>query len=128
MEFPSAKSPATYARYIRVGKKMIRNEGVLPLLVSPAMEAAVAKAQGITDLDDPALYIPTEVDFLLMIQAADRFVKNDHKPALFHAIAFFRHARASLDKLDALHMEQDEESFPSFALLLETRIQQRRTI
>lgn len=63
---------------------MIKNEGVLLLLLSLAIDAEMARSLWITLLDDRAPYNSTEEDFLLMIQTADTFVANNHKDASFH--------------------------------------------
>lgn len=53
--FLAASFKASYVRYIRVAKIMIKKEGVLHLLESLSMDASVVKMLGITHLDDPGL-------------------------------------------------------------------------
>lgn len=50
----AANSKATYAHYICVAKMMMKNKGVLSLLVSLPMDAPVVKTLSITHLDDQA--------------------------------------------------------------------------
>lgn len=51
---------AIYARYICVDKMMMKNEGVLPLLMGLAIDVPVVKRMRITHLDDLDLYTATE--------------------------------------------------------------------
>lgn len=73
--------------YIRVGKKIIKNQDMFRLHGKLSKKASVANTHGITHLDGPSLYISPEKE-ILIIQAADTFVKDYHKPALFHANSF----------------------------------------
>lgn len=57
---------------------------MLPLRIDLGEDTSAAKDLGVTHLKDPKLYISSEVDVLLMSQAADAFVKSDHKLAPFH--------------------------------------------
>lgn len=63
----AANSKSTYARFIRFTRVMIKKEGALPILTSFSKDAPLVKTLGITNLDDPGLFIPTEEDILLMI-------------------------------------------------------------
>lgn len=51
--FLAANSKAIYVRHIRVARVMIKNEHVLPQLVSPFMDAPVMTTLKITHLDAP---------------------------------------------------------------------------
>lgn len=106
----------SYAHYCHVAKMVIKNEGVLPLLVDLVMVVSVVKMLSITHLDDLGLFISTEEGIFLLAQAAKASVKNDHQPAPFHTSAFYRHARSLLDKLHVHHREQGKKKFPRFAL------------
>lgn len=46
--------------------------------------ATVANTIGKAHLDDQSLYVSSEDNILLMIHAADVFVKNEHKHLFFH--------------------------------------------
>lgn len=77
----AANCRATYRRYIRVGKIMIKQRGVLSLLVKLGREAPAAKNVGLTHVDYQSLYISSVTEILLIIQATDALFKSDHKPA-----------------------------------------------
>lgn len=125
--FFAANSKPTCAHYIRVTKILMKIKSALALLVSLAMDIPVMNMLGLTHLDDPGFYIYTEDNTLLMIQTADVFVKNTHKPTLFQAIAFYRHVRALLVEVYVLDMEHGVESFPTFAFVFEQRCSRLRT-
>lgn len=80
LNFLAVNCKEAYDCYSSVVKTMIKNEGVLPLLVSIAMDAPAVKTLGITHLADKGFYIFTAEDILFMVQAADEFVEIDHKP------------------------------------------------
>lgn len=63
--------------HIRVGKRMIKHQGVLPFLGRLSKDASEAKIAGIAHRNDPSLYISSEEDIVFMIQAADALVKSD---------------------------------------------------
>lgn len=56
---------------------MIRNEGTLSLLGRLSKYALSVRRFSVTYLDSPTRHIFSEEEVLLMIQAADQFVKND---------------------------------------------------
>lgn len=58
-----------------------------------------------------------------MIKTDQDFVKKNHKPTMFYANYFHRHARALLDDLLVCHSEQDREKLPIFALFLDEMTQ-----
>lgn len=96
----AANSRPTSINYIRVRKMAIKPQSVLLLFLKLKSDATAEKTVGITHLDDPSVYIPSDEDKLLNIQAADEFVKSNHKPAPFYAVSFYRFARARLDELE----------------------------
>lgn len=53
-------------------------------------------------------------------------MKNGHDHAPFHAKYFYIRDRALLDELRARHMKQDKEKFLTFALFVDTMIQQNK--
>lgn len=126
--FLATNSLVTYARYIRVRKISCKKEDVLLLLVSLSSDTPVAKMLGSTHLDDPVLYISSEEEVLSMIQAADSSSKSDHRMAPFHNRAFYRHSNALLNELNAPHVKQNGEMFPSFATFLDTKFRQTEII
>lgn len=121
-KFLAANSISTYICYMRVGRMMTMHQGVLLLLERLVTDASVTKTLGVTHLDDPSLDISSEQSILLMIPAADKFVKNDHKAALFHTNSFYWHARALLGELHLRHFEHDDEKLPTFVQFLDTMI------
>lgn len=125
--FLAANPKATFARYIRVAKSMIKKESVPPLLVSLFMDAPVLTTPGITHINDAGFYISTAEVIFLMTQAADAFVKNDHKLAAFYASALYSQVKALLDEIRIHHMEQSELGFPTVALFFKLRFITRRT-
>lgn len=84
----AAISRATYIHHIIVGKMIIKHQGVLPLLGKLLKDTPAASNLRITHIDELSLYITSDEDILLMNQAAHALVKNDHKPAAFHANSF----------------------------------------
>lgn len=114
----ATNSRAIYVRYIIVGKMIIRNRGLLSLPIDLEKDASAARKLGIKQRDDPALYISSVENILLMIQAVDEFFKNDQKPAPapLHANSLCRHATVVSDQHHVRHLEQDKEQFPTFAL------------
>lgn len=83
--FLAANSRATNIHSITVGKMMIKDKFMLPLIQKLSKDALAAKTLGTMHLDDQKLYSFSENDILLMIQGADAFVENDHKRAAFYA-------------------------------------------
>lgn len=90
----AANSSVTYRRYIRVGKTMIKRQGVLPLLVKLAENAPLENTIGITYSDVSSIYVSSQEDIFLMNPAGDAFFENDHKTAAFHPYSFYRHTSA----------------------------------
>lgn len=66
----------------------------------------------ITQPDDFFLHISSEMDILFMILAADAFLDNDHKPALFLANSFYSRARNLFDEIQVSHLERYKEELP----------------
>lgn len=83
--FLAANSRAKHIRYRKVGKILIKHKDVLLLLGKRKKNAPAAKALSSTHLDDQSLYISSAKNVLLMIRAADAFLKSDHKSAPCHA-------------------------------------------
>lgn len=92
----SENSRLTHLRYITVSQMMIKYKGVLRLLLELAMDYPASTTLGISYLDDSGLFISFEDDILGMIEAADTFVKNDHKPALSTQNRFLHTSKVSL--------------------------------
>lgn len=93
--FVAAHCRATYKRHVRDEEKMSKHQGVLQLLEKLGKDASTVKTLDITHLEDLILYISAEKDILVMIQAADISVENDHKPAPFHEISLYAHVMTS---------------------------------
>lgn len=94
--FSAANSKAIYSCYIGFDNMMIKKKNFLPLHMTLVMNKPVLKRQCSRILDGSSLYISTEEDIILMIQAADEFMNNEHKLALCRLSAFYYHARALL--------------------------------
>lgn len=101
---------------------MIKHQGLPHSLVKPGKDASMAENLVITDLDNTSLYICSEEDVIIMTQAANVFVKNDHKTALFHANISYIQARFLLPELLVHHLRQEKEPFLTFSLLPDTKI------
>lgn len=99
----AADSIATYVRYIRVGRMMIERKYGLSLLTDLGKETPAANALGTTHPDNSSPYILYEDEVLLMNQAANVFVRNDHKLSTFHEIDFNAHTRETFKGLDVCH-------------------------
>lgn len=65
----------------------------VPFFKKLRKNASAAEDIGISYLDDDSLYLSSEADILLIVQVADAFLKNDHKPARFHSNLFYTHAK-----------------------------------
>lgn len=76
---------------------MIKNEGVLSLLVSLSIDTQVVKTLGIHHFNDPDFYICSKEALAFKIQVTNILVKNVRKPTFRQAIAFYNHVRALLD-------------------------------
>lgn len=85
-----------------------------------------AETFAISLFDDLSVYIPSEEKIFFMIQAADEFRKNNHKPTPFHANVLYRHARTLFDELQVRHLEQEKEKCPTFELILFKKIRQTK--
>lgn len=107
---------------------LIKQECVLVLLPKLVKHASVAKTVDITQLDDPILFISSEREIVLMIQAADLFVKNNNSPSSFQANFFLIDAEVRLQRLPVCDLNQDQEKFMSYALFPDTNVQQTEII
>lgn len=91
------------------------------------MDSPVVRGLDSTHLNNPGLHISTEAGILLMIQAANAFVKTGQKSTLFHAIAFNGYAKYLPFELHVRQMKRGEEKFLKFAIF-QTNILQTRDI
>lgn len=62
--FLATNSKATNARHICVIRRLMKNEGVLPPLLSISMDAPVVKTLGITPVNDPGILISSREHIL----------------------------------------------------------------
>lgn len=69
---------------------MIKHQRVLICLIKLGRDYFEAKDLVITPLHDSSLYISSEKDTLLMLQAAGAFVNVDHENASFHTKSFLK--------------------------------------
>lgn len=126
--FLGTNSKAAHLRYIRDGKMMLNHQRTLSLFVKLVKCLPAAKTIGITHLVDLSLYTFSEEEIVLMIQPTDTFLKKDHETAPFHVNSFSKRARAFSNELPVRNLEQEKEKFPNFALFLDTKIHQTKTI
>lgn len=103
--FLPAYSKAIHIRYVTVAKMLLKSQGVLLLSGKLEKDALVANTFGITHLDDSRLYTSSEEDILFMIQAANAFVKNDHKLVTFLVNFFYRKSKGIMDELQVRFFE-----------------------
>lgn len=73
-------------------------------------------------------YISNEKNILFMIQAADTGLKNESKPAPFHAHFLHRYARDFHDEFHVRHLELEKEIFPPLALFPDTNSNETKII
>lgn len=69
-------------------------------------------------VDGPSFYISSDEDTIVMIEAADMFVKNDRNHVLFHASYFYEKGKALTHRRHARHLEKYKQTFSTFALFL----------
>lgn len=106
---------------------VIKHKDMLPIVLKDR-NAPAAKNFGTMHLDDPSLYNFSEKNILFMIQAADTLVKDDRKPASFHANSIYKNARGLFVELHTGHLERDEEQFPNFVLFVDTNLRRTKII
>lgn len=123
-----ANSRATNIRYITLGERIFKRHRVLSLLEKLCKDASAAKTHGITLHVDLRIYIFCEEDIRLTIHAAYALIQNDQEPAFSLAKSLYRHGRALFDGFPVCHLEQGLEKFPTFALFIETKLQQIKLI
>lgn len=75
---------------------MTKHQVALPLLGKLYEVALVTKTLVITHLEDLSLYKASEENVLLIMQPAEVFFMDNHKPFHFHANSFYRHALSLL--------------------------------
>lgn len=97
--FLAANSTATYIRYLKVCKMIIFYQDMLSSLSKLFKDAPAAKPIVVIDCNNPSICMSSKADILLMIQASDAFLKNDHNPTAFHITFISRHARVIFDEL-----------------------------
>lgn len=120
--FLSASSKLPQIRYIGVDVRIMGNRDLLMRIEILRKDASAKNAFDITQLEDPNIYMSSKDDILLLIQAADSFVKSGHIPASFQTNSFYRYVRTFLDKLHDRHLEQDQKNCLTFALYLASKI------
>lgn len=91
-------------------------------------DASVAKQHGIMHLDDPRFQASSEKYIFVVIQTADAFVNNYQKLVPVHSNFFDRHVAVLHNYFDVHHLEHKKAEFPTFAPLLNTKIQQTKIV
>lgn len=89
----------SYIYYVVVQKMMIKHQHTLPFLLKLSKDTPAAENLGVAHSNDLGLQISFEKGILLMIQAADAFVTNNHKPSPFYANLFYTPSRALIDEI-----------------------------
>lgn len=77
--FLAANSRATYTRYIRVHKVLIKRKYELAQLKNIGRDAPATNTLGITPLAGPSIYVSSEKCILVLTEDADLIVKTDQK-------------------------------------------------
>lgn len=90
------QSCATYIRYVRFAKFLLKNVQLLPLFEILSEEAGTGRELVISHLNSHFLYGCVEEDVMLMVEAADFFIKNPRKAFLFLAASFYKAAKLVL--------------------------------
>lgn len=85
------------------------NQRVLLLFVRLGKNAGAGRTSCIRHFEDSSYYIVTEEDILIKNRNTAMFVKNEHKPFLFHGNMFPVHANARLHDIHVLHLKQDKK-------------------
>lgn len=124
--FVAVISRATIARYIRVGKRIFKRQGVFPLLVRLEKGAISASTLSTTHLNKSGFTFFSKGNVLLMFQAVEMFVKNDQNVTRRYENAFKREERALLSELRSLHTHQVGKSSRDWHYFLQTRISSRK--
>lgn len=106
----------------------LTHKAVLSLFKQLYKDTAVGRILGIILFDYGSLYISSKKEFFLTFQIAEEFVKNDRKPAPFHANSVWRHVRAFVDELYIGTLKQEKEIFPFLVMILNRQIQQTKMI
>lgn len=75
-------------------------------------------------LNDQSLYRVLKEYILLLIQAADTSIKNDHTSSLSHADSFSRRTMAFIGELHVRYLEYGKEMFLILTPFLDTKVQQ----
>lgn len=101
---------------------MNKHQGMLQLLGNVGEDDPAAMTVATSYVNYPCLYISSDEDIILMNHAADAFVKNSYKHALFHTKSFHSNDRVLLDHMHICHLRQGQEKFPNFALFLVKKI------
>lgn len=81
---------------------------MLPLLLNLGKNVPAANNVGVIDPGDSRFYIVSKEDNIFMIQADDKFPKNDLRPDSFHVNSFQKPATALLDEPHDRNSEQGE--------------------
>lgn len=92
LKFLATNCRSTYICHVTVSKMIGKHQAVFPLLVNLRKDTSASRNLGITHLPDQNLCISSEKGIFVKIQAADAFVKNNHNPAPFFAVTFYRYA------------------------------------
>lgn len=90
---------------------MVKENVVINLPVSHAMNAPLKKTLGITHHDDVVLYIYTDEHILFITQNVVSLVKIDHTPSSFHDSVLYRDEQSSVGEFYSLHIKPSEEKF-----------------
>lgn len=97
--FLPTPSCATYIRYVRFTKFLLKKKYLLPLLRGLCEEPVPGKDFEILHFDRHVLYGSVEEDLMLLVEAADFFITNPVKVSPFQAAPFYKAAKLFLTNL-----------------------------
>lgn len=112
------KANLTYRRYARVGKLMISEEALLPLLKELADSDGMRSCFGVTHLDDTALAVFSDEKLLLLLRTAHRYINNPRTALSFSAAMFSKAAQMAVTKLRGMYDTNDRQQVFSFDVFL----------
>lgn len=94
--FP-VRSRATYNSYVQLPKLLMKNEQLIPRLEGLSEETGIGKKLGLSSLDIHAVYRSVDEDVMLMVEAADFFIKNLTKNSPVSRCVFLQGGNAPAD-------------------------------
>lgn len=94
---------ASYVRYIRVDKKIIKRKDSLLRHIDMSKKGQSREVYGTTHVIGPSVHDSSAEDTLIRIWVFHVVVKTDHNPVPVHANAFHSYRKAFFDDLHVCH-------------------------